>query len=173
MRFTVAGLLLSVFAMPAIAAPSCFGEPPCLPARVSYYTGGLCVGWYEPGLADWQPVGYCVRYEDIAPDERGSIAELWFGDPEKRGEVFDRQVTRELGPVEQAALASLFVDRPPSLYAVKYSSFGTRPTYPVINGARGSKSNGRIAVGEPCDCSLRFGDYCLVREATVALCEKR
>ena len=35
----------------------------------------------------------------------------------------------------------------------KNASYKDRPTYPVTNGVRGTKSDGRVNVGTACDCS--------------------
>ncbi len=156
------------------AAPVCYGEEPCTAPKVSHYPGGMCVGWFQPGPLEWEPVGYCLAYKDIAPDLLGSIAGLWFArDKAEKDSLWNLQVNRQLTAVEQAAFLALFVERPPSLFAVKPIFSGSRPTYPIVNGERGTRSNGRIAVGEPCDGSVRFGDYMLVSENKVALCARR
>lgn len=169
--------------------PVCYpGSGGCTAARLSAYEAGLCVAWYMPGVDDWEPAGYCLRFDDIAPDASGSIAELWFSGSSKsvNDGIWQRQVTRELEPAEKLRFNQLLTPPPPSLFAVARSSSATRPTYPVVNGARSSTSNGRVLVGARCGCSLKVGNYCSVAgEAdasrpgrvlagkTVSLCAKR
>jgi hypothetical protein len=165
--------LLFVWALPADAAPVCFGgEDGCTPNRIAHYPGGVCVVWYQP-KDDWEPVGYCVKYADLAPDEKGSFIDVWLGDPLLRSVLWPSQVTRDLTDVERETFASLLEPVPPSLYVVKPYFTGSRPTYPIVNGARSTKSNGRIATGEPCSGPAYDGSYRQVGTNMVAVCSRR
>jgi hypothetical protein len=173
MRFIVAGFLLA-FALPAGAAPTCYGgEDGCTANRIAHVPGGMCIAWYQATADEWEPQHYCLRYADIAPDEKGSIAELWFGPAADRAAVWERQVTRALGSDESSLVAILLEPVPPSLYVVKPYFTGSRPTYPLIDGKRSTKSNGRIAVGEPCSGPAYDTSYRQVGTNMVAICDRR
>lgn len=69
---------------------------------------------------------------------------------------------------------------PPVRYVVKPNgTYLTRPTYPFVDGVRGTTSNGKVSIltdlkPTPCDCTSRSVEgsstYCGVAAASLALC---
>lgn len=171
-----------------IPQPSCYaGEAPCTQAYVLHFPPppaaptGLCVQWYEPAEDDWAAAGYCLNYVDLAPDvETGSISNMWLRPMThaQRDALWAKQITRPLEADELVAWEQLLANKPSSLYAVPaYRGALDRPTYPLIDGARGEKPNGRIPVGAACFPSVwQSSSYAAINTQapySVAVCARR
>lgn len=174
------GLLLAA----VISAPACYpGEAPCTRAYTAHYSDGtgMCVKWFKPTTDDWEPLGYCFFYKSIAPDEQGSISDLWFTPLSKaaRDSLFSKQVGRELTPVELETWTTLDVNKPLSLWAVPGTPENptARRVYFVAADKRVLPHIGTIPVGSPCYPSVwQSGIFAAVNKVQpmrVALCSKR
>lgn len=165
----------------SVPAPSCYAsQAPCTQAFTAYSADGLCVQWYEPDGDEWEADGYCLLYADIAPDETGTVSSFWLKPMTKaeRDALWAKQVTRGLSAAEQAAWDGLLIHKPLSVYAVApYRTQTTRATYPLVNGVRGSTSNGRVPIGSPCYPSIWSGGtyaaLSLTHPTAVAVCVRR
>lgn len=151
-RILVGLLLLAGAAHAQIPVPACYpNEPGCTRAYLGLLDGGYCLQWYTPA-----PAGFCGELASLptALEAVQTASDAWW----------TAEVTRsqsELTAAEQSAWQALLANQP--VYTVASLTGSTsRPTYPVVDGARSTRSNGRVAIGTTCDCSLQIGNYCSV-----------
>lgn len=176
----------------ALACAS-FASSACVPSdlagagtrmQVEANAAGIAVAWWCPGLTDPKLSLYAARWPALTADLRSRLAAIG-ASSDKLAAIEEVRAASSTTPladlrdVWSPLLLPLAESRPsPSRWAVaRNASYPTRPSYPVIDGARAAVSTGRADVGASCDCrSAAFVEgqstYCAVAPAVVALCAR-
>ena len=147
--------------------PVCFPKPigsgtwpERRPVNVGTADVGECAAWWCSTDAGDQPEGVCWHWRDLEP-VRTVAWLLGLNDSSAASEWTGFEGWETLSIDERAAMIEAAEASRPS-YVVKASSFyPDRPTYPRrADGTRSTSSNGRVAIGAPCDCTSSIGSYC-------------
>lgn len=155
-------IVASLFAL-FILAPTAHAER-CKPAGMEYMhafeqrPNWVIWWWCDNTHWQWAP----IIPEDTSTEKIVAFNAFafglnpgWFNEPSDR--PADDPLMVSLRDAAHAFAAS-DAHRPPAppvaAWAVaKNASYKDRPTYPVVNGVRSTKSDGRVDVGTACDCS--------------------
>lgn len=157
----IAGLCAGLFVTLAASAQA---APPCWPANVggsgsqwlySHNDKGQWIGWWCP---DGRPYGavalrsYSIKHPSgphaSASDMLSAYWALNVGTVTPETSALWGEMMFALPSIEPPAPAA-----PAPWTVATNGSYTTRPAYPVIDGAVGTKEAGRAPVGQPCDCN--------------------